>query len=62
MGKQVRKDEVAGKLTYPALLGEAESRRRAERLVHDACEAIGPLGEQGQRLKAVAHYIIERDC
>ncbi len=61
MGKRVRKDKNAGKLTYPALLGEAESRLRAEQLVNDACEAIANFGSRGQRLEAMAHYVIERD-
>jgi geranylgeranyl diphosphate synthase, type II len=61
IGKQVGKDTQAGKLTYPAILGETDSRRRAEQLIHDACAALAPLGSQGRRLEAVAHYIIERD-
>lgn len=61
MGKQVRKDEAAGKLTYPGLLGEAESRRRAEQLIEDACRAARSFGVRGQRLEAMAHYVISRD-
>ena len=61
MGKRVRKDTNAGKLTYPALLGEAESRLRAEQLVCDACQAVAIFGSRGQRLEAMAHYIIARD-
>ena len=61
IGKQVGKDAQAGKLTYPALLGEIPSRRRAAELIDHACAALAPLGPQGRRLEAVAHYIIERD-
>jgi geranylgeranyl diphosphate synthase type II len=61
MGKQARKDQSAGKLTYPALLGEAESRNRAARLRDDACQAIAIFGTKGQRLEAMAHYVITRD-
>jgi geranylgeranyl diphosphate synthase type II len=61
MGKTVRKDRDAGKLTYPGLLGEAESRRRAERLIDTAIQAIAEFGERGQRLEAMAHYVISRD-
>ncbi len=61
MGKQVRKDEAAGKLTYPSLLGEAESRRRAEQLIDEACRAVAVFGNRGQRLEAMAHYVIARD-
>ncbi|MGD9853494.1 MAG: polyprenyl synthetase family protein [Planctomycetaceae bacterium] len=61
MGKQVRKDDAAGKLTYPGLLGEAESRRRAEGLIENACRAVAVFGERGQRLEAMAHFVIARD-
>ncbi len=61
MGKQVGKDEAAGKLTYPGLLGEAESRRRAEQLIDEACRAVAVFGNRGQRLEAMAHYVIARD-
>jgi len=61
MGKSARKDEAAGKLTYPRLLGEAESRRRAERLMEDACRVVADFGVRGQRLEAMAHYVISRD-
>ena len=43
-GKRVGKDAARGKLTYPGLLGVAESRRRAERLGREACEQLAPLG------------------
>jgi len=61
MGKAVRKDADAQKMTYPALLGEAESRRRAEGLVHRACDAVSELGARSRHLVELAHYIIERD-
>jgi geranylgeranyl diphosphate synthase type II len=61
MGKSLRKDATAGKLTYPVLLGEEESRRRAARLIDLACAAVAPLGERATGLIELAHYIIERD-
>ena len=61
MGKNVRKDADHGKLTYPSLLGEEESRRRAESLVDEARRAIAPLGAQGRRLEALAQFVLERD-
>lgn len=61
MGKGVRKDADHGKLTYPSLLGVEESRHRAEDLIQQACEAISPLGSRGQRLEALAHFVLERD-
>lgn len=61
MGKSVRKDAEQGKLTYPALLGEAESRRRAELLISDARAELAVFGPGGRRLEALARYVIERD-
>lgn len=61
MGKAVRKDAAHGKLTYPGLLGLEESRRRAERLIEEACRSIAFLGDRGHRLEALARFVLERD-
>ncbi len=61
MGKNVRKDAKHGKLTYPGLLGEAGSRERARELIDNACRCIAPLGDRGQRLEALAQFVLERD-
>jgi geranylgeranyl diphosphate synthase type II len=60
-GKRVRKDASRGKLTYPGLLGIAESRGRAERLCREAGAALAPLGTAGERLGQLARYVLERD-
>lgn len=59
-GKRVQKDADRGKLTYPGLLGVAESRRRAERLCREAQEHLAPLGPKGKWLAALAQSILER--
>lgn len=61
IGKAVRKDQEQGKLTYPALLGIAESRRRAEILIDTAKQCIAPLGDRGRRLEQLAQFVLERD-
>jgi len=61
VGKRVQKDAGRGKLTYPGLLGVAESRRRAERLCREACEVLSPLGPAADRLAELARYVVERD-
>jgi geranylgeranyl diphosphate synthase type II len=61
MGKGVRKDATHNKLTYPALWGVEESRRRAESLVEQACVSLQMFGARGQRLEALARFIIARD-
>ncbi len=60
VGKRVGKDSNRGKLTYPGLLGEEESRRRAEAWINDACEQLNKL-EYPCRLEALARTILERD-
>jgi len=61
LGKRVGKDADRGKLTFPVLLGTAESARRAERLIAEACEALGPLGSRAANLEALAHYVLKRN-
>jgi len=60
-GKRVRKDSGRGKLTYPGLLGAAESRRRAEELAREAAASLGALGQGGRRLAALLEWILKRD-
>jgi geranylgeranyl diphosphate synthase type II len=60
-GKRLHKDAARGKLTYPGLLGVAESRRRAERLCREADEHLAPLGAAAARLRAMAAYVLGRD-
>jgi geranylgeranyl diphosphate synthase type II len=61
MGKGVRKDAERGKLTYPGLWGVSESRRKAEQLIQQACDALAPLGGRSRRLEDLARFILERD-
>jgi geranylgeranyl diphosphate synthase type II len=61
LGKGVHKDEAAGKLTYPGLLGVDESRRRAWDLIDSARAALAPFGPAGVQLARLAQYIVERD-
>jgi geranylgeranyl diphosphate synthase, type II len=58
VGKQVGKDADRGKLTYPQLLGVAESRHREA--VRKAAESAGKLGPAGEPLAALAGYLIGR--
>jgi geranylgeranyl diphosphate synthase, type II len=59
-GKRVQKDAARGKLTYPSLLGAAESRRRAEELADRAQQHLTPWGPHGNRLAALVPFILER--
>jgi geranylgeranyl diphosphate synthase type II len=60
LGKRTGKDDGRGKLTFPAVLGADESRRRAAELVAAAIDAIGPLGPPAAPLESLARYVLER--
>src|SRR5262249_50796078 len=58
-GKRVGKDAARGKLTYPGLLGAAESRRRAEDLWRMAGNVLRPLGTAARPLAALAGVVLD---
>lgn len=60
-GKRVQKDAVRGKLTYPGLIGTAESKARAARICQEACSHILALGEAGNRLQELVTLVLNRD-
>ena len=59
IGKTAGKDAEAGKPTYPALFGLAESRRLAARSVADAKGALKAAG-LGGRLSEIADWVLGR--
>ncbi len=61
LGKRVGKDADRGKLTFPGLLGVEASLQEATALTAEACEQLAPLAPAAERLKALAHYVLERD-
>jgi geranylgeranyl diphosphate synthase type II len=61
LGKRTGKDSGRGKLTFPAVLGVAESRQTAAELVAEAIDAIQPLGDPAAGLRALAQYVLERN-
>ncbi|HMP08436.1 MAG TPA: polyprenyl synthetase family protein [Lacipirellulaceae bacterium] len=60
VGKRLGKDRSRGKVTYPALLGVAESRRRADALVARAVAALELFGERGRPLRELAESMGRR--
>ena len=60
-GKTSGRDAHLGKWPYPALAGNATSRRLARNCIASACAAVEPLGEAGEPLKVLAEFVIERD-
>jgi geranylgeranyl diphosphate synthase type II len=61
LGKRVGKDSGRGKLTFPGLLGVAESRRRAAAAVDRAVGALAPLGSAATGLEALARFVLDRN-
>ncbi len=60
LGKSVGKDAEQGKMTFPAVLGEDESRQRAERLIREAEQSLAPFATKAKHLKSLAWYVLER--
>jgi len=60
LGKTAGKDAQQGKITFPAVYGLAESRRRAEEEAARAGAALEGFGERAARLRELADYIVQR--
>ena len=60
MGKTPGTDAAKNKMTYPALLGIAQSREAAREHVESALEALLSFGESAGPLRAIARYLLER--
>ena len=60
LGKTAGKDAAQGKLTYPALLGAPEARKRVEELLKKAVENADMIGGPVNYLAPIARYICER--
>lgn len=60
IGKDVGSDVQRGKVTYPSLLGLAESRRRAQELRDMAIAALASFGAEAEPLRELVSFIIDR--
>jgi farnesyl diphosphate synthase len=60
LGKTQGADQAQDKITYPALVGLAESKRLTHDLHQEALQSLAPLGEPADGLRTLASYIIER--
>jgi len=61
LGKSAGKDVAAQKATYPALLGLEKSRKEAQRLTAASLAALKPFGKNGNTLRAIGEYLLQRD-
>lgn len=60
MGKTPGMDVKKGKATYPALLGVAQARQWARRLMEEAVAGLEPLGERAEPLREIGRYLLVR--
>lgn len=60
LGKTAGKDAVNNKPTYVSILGGNQARELAEKLQHDAHQALNEFGDSALRLRQVADFIIKR--
>jgi geranylgeranyl diphosphate synthase, type II len=60
LGKTAGKDAAQGKLTYPALLGASEARKKVDGLLKMAVENADMIGGAVNYLAPIARYICER--
>ncbi len=59
-GKRSGGDAEHGKATYPAVLGLEGARRIAHDLLGQSLDALGPLGDAAEPLRAIARFVVER--
>jgi farnesyl diphosphate synthase len=60
LGKTVGKDRADGKPTYTSLLGLSRAKEFARELLRDAHAALASFDVQGQRLRELADFIVQR--
>jgi geranylgeranyl diphosphate synthase type II len=60
LGKTAGRDAELKKSTYPALLGLAGARARAEKLCGDACLALREAGIASPQLESLARFVVDR--
>jgi geranylgeranyl diphosphate synthase, type II len=60
LGKTAGKDTASEKVTYPALFGIEESKRKAEQLVNQALAELEAFGDAAATLKELGRYLVER--
>jgi len=61
MGKAARKDAQAGKATFVSLMGPERARKQAEILIDQAVQHLDEFGDSATLLRAIAHFVVNRD-
>ena len=60
MGKQTGKDAQRGKQTYPAVIGEEASERRAQEMAQAAIDSLQPFQDAASPLELLAKFVVNR--
>ena len=60
LGKTAGKDEKAGKITYPAVVGMEKSKELAKKLANEAVAILAPFGPKAEVLRQLAMALLER--
>ncbi len=60
LGKTIGKDHKQGKVTYPAVVGVAESRKILSQLTEQALQAISSFDSRAERLRELAQELSTR--
>lgn len=60
LGKTAGKDALSDKPTYVSILGLGEAKAHAKQLFEASLTAIAPFGESAERLRGLAHFIVQR--
>jgi len=60
-GKALRKDASKGKATFVSLMGADQARQQARALSDQAIGHLNGHGEEADILRALAHFVVERD-
>jgi geranylgeranyl diphosphate synthase type II len=61
MGKDAGTDQARGKSTYPSIIGMKNSKEIAKKLVNDALKVLDYFDNKADPLRAIAHYIVDRN-
>jgi farnesyl diphosphate synthase len=60
-GKALQKDAAAGKGTFVSLMGLERAKQQAAMLVEQSLSHLAGYGSEADLLRAIAHYVLERD-
>ena len=60
IGKTAGKDEKAGKATLVSLMGIDRARKMADQLIGSSIERLSHFGDEADRLRSLAAFVLHR--